>query len=395
MKDRKGEENINNFGSRMIIFEYRRYDDIDVMFPEYNNYIVKHKQYTHFKRGSIACPLEKRNKISRNKVNGDLIVWKENNINYYNLNKLKKYLIDNPDKCSSKIEFCKRLNVYENFLDKVEEIENIKFTYNFYIKCKNDIRYKDIYQNYDWCYRKYIIEGLNHEEMAKQANCTKRVIEKWCCDKHRLTQKYRQENKKLTNKQKDLIIGSLLGDGHIDRRENQPMFIVSHAENQKDYLFWKYNILKDFCNIPPVYYECSKKEFNGKLYNCQPYYRICTRIQDCLKELRNMSYIELIDNLNWLSLCIYILDDGYRGDSNWELCVAKLNMEERNYFINVMKSKFELDAYIINYDNRYIKFRANSSRIIDNNMLDIFPNNMDIIQYKIVNKHVKGGNQNE
>ena len=44
---------------------------------------------------------------------------------------------------------------------------------------------------------------------------------------------------------------------------------------------------------------------------------------------------------------------------------------------------------------RYIKFRANSSRIIDNNMLDIFPNNMDIIQYKIVNKHVKGGNQNE
>ena len=34
-KDRTGEENINNFGSRMIIKEYRQWNDIDVYFPEY------------------------------------------------------------------------------------------------------------------------------------------------------------------------------------------------------------------------------------------------------------------------------------------------------------------------------------------------------------------------
>ena len=31
-----GEENINTFGSKMIIKEYRKYSDIDVYFPEYN-----------------------------------------------------------------------------------------------------------------------------------------------------------------------------------------------------------------------------------------------------------------------------------------------------------------------------------------------------------------------
>ena len=34
-KNRTGEENINNFGSHMIIKEYRQWNDIDVYFPEY------------------------------------------------------------------------------------------------------------------------------------------------------------------------------------------------------------------------------------------------------------------------------------------------------------------------------------------------------------------------
>ena len=34
--DRIGEENINNFGSKMIIVGYRKWNDVDVYFPEYN-----------------------------------------------------------------------------------------------------------------------------------------------------------------------------------------------------------------------------------------------------------------------------------------------------------------------------------------------------------------------
>lgn len=34
--DRTGEENINNFGSKMVIIEYRGALDIDVYFPEYD-----------------------------------------------------------------------------------------------------------------------------------------------------------------------------------------------------------------------------------------------------------------------------------------------------------------------------------------------------------------------
>ena len=57
--DRTGERNINNFGSEMIIVEYRTNNDIDVYFPEYN-WTFKGAQYQSFKKGNISCPYEKR-----------------------------------------------------------------------------------------------------------------------------------------------------------------------------------------------------------------------------------------------------------------------------------------------------------------------------------------------
>ena len=57
--DRTGEERLNNFGSRMIITEYRSRKDIDIYFPEYD-WIAKHIEYKNFKNGNIKCPYEKR-----------------------------------------------------------------------------------------------------------------------------------------------------------------------------------------------------------------------------------------------------------------------------------------------------------------------------------------------
>ena len=57
--DRIGEEKVNKFGSKMIIKEYRKYNDIDVYFPEYD-WTCKHWKYNHFKDGTIKCPYEPR-----------------------------------------------------------------------------------------------------------------------------------------------------------------------------------------------------------------------------------------------------------------------------------------------------------------------------------------------
>jgi hypothetical protein len=312
------------------------------------------------------------------------ILWKTP-LNHweYDLNKLVNVVEDLSIKCTGKEQLCKMIGVYRDFLDRLEEKYNIKINYNFTLN-KTDPNFKAIYQNYDWCYQKYLIEGLNHREMAQIANCSKRVVEKWCSEKHRLTQKYRQIHKELSSLQKDFIIGSLLGDGHIDKREFQPMFIVSHAENQKDYLYWKHDLMKDFCNTSPTYYKAKESPFpNGKMYMCQPQYRMCTRIHDCLLKFRAMTKRELIDNLNEFSLAILMLDDGYRDRSNWEVCLADILLEDREHFVKIMQEKFNLNSYLDSTDNRYINFRAESSRKLDEIILENISNDLDIIKNKI------------
>lgn len=57
--DRIGEEGYNNFGSEIVIKEYKNNKDIDVYFPEYD-WTFRHTTYNNFKKGNLKCPYEPR-----------------------------------------------------------------------------------------------------------------------------------------------------------------------------------------------------------------------------------------------------------------------------------------------------------------------------------------------
>lgn len=255
-----------------------------------------------------------------------------------------------------------------------------------YIK-PNNARFKAVYQDYNWCYDHYVNQGLNHEEMAKEANCTKRVIEKWCQEKYHIDTYLRMKEKTLSQLQHDLIVGSLLGDGHIDKREEYPLFIISHAENQKDYLYYKYEIMKDMCEMTPTKY-AGKKQYQivNSLCDCQDFYRFNTRTYYSLKPFRDMSKIDLINQLNEYSFSIWMLDDGHCEEKGyWDLCAPLDADEERSTMKHMLKEKFNIEA-IEQKDNRYFRFHTEDSWKITKIILDNIPNNLDIIQYKIFDK---------
>ena len=84
--DRTGEENVNTFGSKMVIVAYRGVLDIDIYFPKYN-WTFEHAKYSNFKKGKVKCPYEKRYfgvgylgegkyKVSENgKLTDEYIIW--------------------------------------------------------------------------------------------------------------------------------------------------------------------------------------------------------------------------------------------------------------------------------------------------------------------------------
>ena len=248
----------------------------------------------------------------------------------------------------------------------------------------NNPNFKAPYQDYDWCFERYVVRGMSHEEMADECGASLRVIQKWCSDKYRLNCFTFKDHKKLSDIQYQIILFGTLGDGHISKTEDQPIYIECHALDEKDYMFWKYNHLKDLCSSPPQYYQENYVSFGtSKQYYQQPNYRLSTRIVNQLKEIREMARIEKINHLNELGLCLHVLDDGNRNDS-WILCLAEYSQEEIELYIRLCKERFGLNCYQLK-DNRYIRFDANSSREIDKMILKIFPNDLDIVKKKITN----------
>lgn len=286
-------------------------------------------------------------------------------------------------------EIVKKINLYSGIIrtrSAVSSKANKMGLTKKYMK-PNNPNFKAIYQDYDWYYKHFVEMGMNHEQMAELANCTKRVIEKWGQEKHNIDLYTRMKNKTLNSIQYDLIIGSLLGDGHIDRREDFPLFIISHAENQKDYLYYKYTIVQDLCEMTPTKYEGKKQhKIINSVCDCQDFYRFNTRTYYSLKPFREMSKIDLINQLNEYSFSIWMLDDGHCEEKGyWELCAPLETDEERFMLINVLFDKFGITA-INQKDNRYFRFHTEDSFKITKMILSNIPNQLDIIQDKIFSK---------
>ena len=91
-----------------------------------------------------------------------------------------------------------------------------------------------------------------------------------------------------------------------------------------------------------------------------------------------MPRIQKIQKLNELGLCLHVLDDGSRGNT-WYLCLAEYSQEEIDLYIRLCKERLNLICWR-QKDERYLTFDAPSSRKIDKMILNIFPENFDIIQ---------------
>lgn len=236
-----------------------------------------------------------------------------------------------------------------------------------------------LYQNKEWLFHEVVELNKKAKQIAQENGWTSRVVEKRM-GVLKINNHTYQDLKKLSKEQKELITFSLLGDGCISSNNT---FIVSHSVKQKDYLFWKYSILQDLCNMEPSYYKSEKKEIRGKKSVSAPSYRFNTKKINELEDIRKTSLNEIVESLNNYGLSIWFLDDGYRG-SCWELCLANYTETEKSLILKQFQQKGLSSAHLKNYDSRYVRFSTEDSRKIDKIILNEIPNNLDIIKYKIL-----------
>ena len=191
--DRIGEENVNNFGSKMLITRYKSCKDIDVYFPKYN-WIAKNKEYKKFKKGEIKCPYERRTYgigylgegEYKTKINGKntkcYIAWKHMLERCYN----PKYKEKHPTYINC--EVCEEWLCFQNFAEwfynNYYEIDGEKMQLDKDILCKGNKIYSSencifvpekinkLFTKSDKSRGNYPIGVSYHKTVGKfQANC--------------------------------------------------------------------------------------------------------------------------------------------------------------------------------------------------------------------------------
>jgi len=158
----------------------------------------------------------------------------------------------------------------------------------------------------------------------------------------------------LTQLQKSIIIGSLLGDGYLRALPGRKdaFLEINHSIEAKEYVDWKFQMLRNICISGP-----KKRKGKGK----RVAYRFFTRQHPELSELWEMFYrkgkkiIPSNLRLDPIILSVWFMDDGARCRNSFYLNSQKFNKKDQEKLIEKLEI-LGLKARL-NRDKRYYRIR--------------------------------------
>lgn len=155
----------------------------------------------------------------------------------------------------------------------------------------------------------------------------------------------------LDQRQREVVIGSLLGDGHLTRTTRGYAFRVNHGIGQREYVDWKYRELESFTNSRPN--------------TCDRAYYFRTVSHPYFDELRRMFYVgnrkiipkTLEDWFTPLMFAVWFMDDGTRDGKQVRLNTQCFTRVENELLVFLLKAKLGIVA-TINRDKAQYRLRV-------------------------------------
>ena len=151
----------------------------------------------------------------------------------------------------------------------------------------------------------------------------------------------------LNQRQREILIGTLLGDAHLEQNGRYVRLKVDHYGQQKGYVFWMAREFEPFSLKPREIFERDKR--NGKIYKR---WHFSTRSLAIFEEFKNLFYAqkkkvipECIDDLiTDQSLAVWYMDDGYKRKDckGLYLCTSSFTNREQEMLQKVLWNKFKL-----------------------------------------------------
>lgn len=156
---------------------------------------------------------------------------------------------------------------------------------------------------------------------------------------------------KLTSRQRQIIIGKLLGDGHLETGNQGKTYRlkIEHSWRQKEYVDWCYQELKDWVLTKP---QIKKQMVQGKVYSK---YWFNTLSHGSFRFYAHQFYDQgkkVVPRLihRWLtplSLAVWFMDDGSIKSAHHKARIINtqgFDIQENKRLIKVLRDNFGLFA---------------------------------------------------
>ncbi len=201
---------------------------------------------------------------------------------------------------------------------------------------------------------------------------------------------------RVSKEQKDIIVGTLLGDGHLEKQGKGETFRlkIKHSFHQKEYVDWLYEKLSPFVLSPPKTFHKKDGYENYGFQTLSLRNFKFFRDQFYTKEGEKKIPKNIGKMLNPLSVAVWFMDNGsikskkHRGYNIHSLCFSKKDSE---ILLGALKKRYGIEAKL-HLQRKYVKDRwriyipgkyANKFEKI------IFPHILPFFKYKLVNKMPK------
>ncbi|OGY30274.1 MAG: hypothetical protein A3F33_00875 [Candidatus Woykebacteria bacterium RIFCSPHIGHO2_12_FULL_43_10] len=181
----------------------------------------------------------------------------------------------------------------------------------------------------------------------------------------------------LTAQQIAVVIGSMLGDGYLVKTTSGFAFRVNHSLKQKDYVMWKYKLLKDFSNSSPrqsgtcFYFRTITHPTFVQMHNV--FYR------NGRKVIPKKLLAELLDDL---VLAVWIMDDGSRDGMQIRINSQCFNKAENEFLQKVLRTKLGI-VTTLNRDKVYYRLRV-AHQSMETIRTRVTPNLIPSMFYKLI-----------
>src|SRR3989344_3950922 len=169
----------------------------------------------------------------------------------------------------------------------------------------------------------------------------------------------------LTQMQRSLIVGSLLGDGTMRLGEGaiNANFKVEQGLIQKAYVFWKYKILQPLVFTEPKL--SYRYDIVGKKYPKSWWFRtvrhpVLTEVyqtfytQSGFRTGRKIVPENIVTDLNPLALAVWIMDDGSYSRGKIDISTYSFTLIEIEFLRQMLEEKFNINmSYYRDRDKGY------------------------------------------